>query len=414
MEEELLPISVDKKEESIIKVIGVGGGGGNAVNHMFNEGITGVDFVVANTDAQALLNSPVDIKVQLGGDITEGLGAGNKPEQGKKLALDSIEEINSILTPKTKMVFITAGMGGGTGTGAAPVVAKAAFDKGILTVGIVTIPFRWERQERIQQAIDGITELEQYVDALLIINNEKLREIYGNLKLSEAFAKADDILLIASKGIAEAITRHGHVSVDFADVETVMKNSGVALMGTASAKGENRAANVIRKALDSPLLNSNDIEGAKNILLNIVSGEKEVLMSEITEMLDYLTKTVGSTPDIIYGTCRDDKLGDELSVTIVATGFEENPIKEIHFRPKVKLSELEMKVENAEEQERKAKEQRQKRIEERKKRQAEELKQMALREKAEEERKRKEKEQEARKKEEEKKMKYKQPKLFSE
>ncbi len=417
MEEELLPIAGDKREESIIKVIGVGGGGGNAVNHMFNEGITGVDFVIANTDAQALINSPVDIKIQLGGDLTEGLGAGNKPEKGKILAEKSVEEINNILTPKTKMVFITAGMGGGTGTGAAPVVAKTAFEKGILTVGIVTIPFRWERKERIQQAIDGITELEQYVDALLVINNEKLREIYGNLKLSEAFAKADDILLTAAKGIAEIITLHGHVSVDFADVETVMRKSGVALMGTATAKGTNRASNVIKKALDSPLLNSNDIEGAKNILLNIVSGTDEVLMSEVKEMLGYLTKIVGDSPDVIYGICKDEKLGEELSVTVIATGFEENVIEEIHFRPKVKLSELEMKVENAEEKERKAKEQR-RRIEERRKRQAQELKQMEMkekeREKAELERKKAEEEQEARKKEEEKKIKYKQPKLFSE
>ncbi len=413
MDDELLPIEGEKEEESIIKVIGVGGGGGNAVNHMYNEGITGVDFVIANTDAQALLNSPVDIKIQLGGEFTEGLGAGNKPAQGKKLAEESINEINEILTPKTKMVFITAGMGGGTGTGAAPIVAKAAFEKGILTVGIVTIPFRWERQERIQQAIDGITELEQYVDALLVINNEKLREIYGNLKLSEAFAKADDILLIGAKGIAEAITRHGKVSVDFADVETVMKNSGVALMGTASAKGENRAINVIRKALDSPLLNSNDVQGAKNILLNIVSGESEVKIHEINEMLNYLTKMVGNSPDVIYGTYEDPKCGDELTVTIVATGFEENPIKEIHFRPKVKLSELEMKVENAEEQERKAKERRKRQAEERKKRQAEELKLLALQEKEEEKRKQEEAIK-AREKKEEKKAIHKQRQLFSE
>ncbi len=249
IDEDLLPINGEQQEESIIKVIGVGGGGGNAVNHMFNEGITGVDFVVANTDSQALMNSPVEMKVQLGDDSSEGLGAGNKPEKGRKLAEQSIEKINRILTPKTKMVFITAGMGGGTGTGAAPVVAKAAFDKGILTVGIVTIPFRWERKERIQQAIDGITELDQYVDALLIINNEKLREIYGNLKLSEAFAKADDILLTAAKGIAEIITLHGHVSVDFADVETVMRNSGVALMGTALARvGSKRNVGIFNKS----------------------------------------------------------------------------------------------------------------------------------------------------------------------
>ncbi|MCX7986657.1 MAG: cell division protein FtsZ, partial [Bacteroidales bacterium] len=291
-EDDLIQFEIQKHRSSIIKVIGVGGGGGNAVNHMFRQGIKDVDFVVCNTDAQALANSPVPVKVQLGSSLTEGRGAGNKPDIGRQAAIENLQDIIDILAHNTKMVFITAGMGGGTGTGAAPVIAKAAKEMGILTVAIVTVPFRFEGQLRINQAIDGINELEKYVDSLLVIHNEKLREIYGNLKISEAFAKADDVLTIAAKGIAEIITVHGYVNVDFADVQTVMSNSGVAILGSARARGENRALDAIQQAINSPLLNNNDIRGAKSILLNITSGEDEVSMDEVGVITDYVTNAV--------------------------------------------------------------------------------------------------------------------------
>ncbi|HOK51564.1 MAG: cell division protein FtsZ [Bacteroidales bacterium] len=333
-EDDLIQFEIQKHQSSIIKVIGVGGGGGNAVNHMFRQGIKDVDFVVCNTDAQALANSPVPVKVQLGSSLTEGRGAGNKPDIGRQAAIENLQDIIDILSHNTKMVFITAGMGGGTGTGAAPVIAKAAKEMGILTVAIVTVPFRFEGQLRINQAIDGINELEKYVDSLLVIHNEKLREIYGNLKISEAFAKADDVLTIAAKGIAEIITVHGYVNVDFADVQTVMSNSGVAILGSARASGENRALEAIQQAINSPLLNNNDIRGAKSILLNITSGEDEVSMDEVGIITDYVTNAVAKDALLIWGTGFDASLGNQISVTIIATGFEANSIPEMYGRNK--------------------------------------------------------------------------------
>ncbi len=330
MNDELINFELPVERSSIIKVIGVGGGGGNAVNHMFRRGIREVNFVVCNTDAQALINSPVAVKIQLGESLTEGRGAGNKPEIGRQAALEAIDVINEVLSKNTKMVFITAGMGGGTGTGAAPVIAKAARDLGILTVAIVTIPFRFEGQQRINQAIEGISEIQKYVDSLLVISNEKLREVYGDLKLSQAFARADDVLATAAKGIAEIITVHGYINVDFADVETVMTSSGVAVMGSASASGENRALNAIENALTSPLLNNNDITGAKSILLNISSGADEVSMDEIGEITDYVTQAADKNALIIWGTCVEESLGDSITVTIIATGFESHSIPELY------------------------------------------------------------------------------------
>jgi cell division protein FtsZ len=334
MFEDLLPVDFEPKQKSIIKVIGVGGGGSNAVNHMLREGIAGVDFVICNTDSQALENSNVPFKIQLGKSLTEGRGAGNKPEMGRESAIESIEDIREVLNEKTKMVFVTAGMGGGTGTGAAPIIAEEARELGMLTVGIVTIPFRFEGARRINQALEGIQELEKHVDALLIINNEKLRSMYGDLKLSDAFSKADDVLSIAAKSIAEIITVHGYVNVDFADVETVMRDSGVAVMGSATASGENRAIDAIEKALISPLLNSNDINGATNILLNIISGSEEITMQEVSVITDYVQDVVSDDVSIIWGNGNDEKLGDNISVTIIATGFRENPIPELKIEPR--------------------------------------------------------------------------------
>ena len=330
MEDELMNFELPADRSSIIKVIGVGGGGGNAVNHMFRRGIRDVNFVVCNTDAQALSNSPVAVKIQLGESLTEGRGAGNKPEIGKQAALEAIDSIAEVLSKNTKMVFITAGMGGGTGTGAAPVIAKVARELGILTVAIVTIPFRFEGQTRINQAIEGISELQKYVDSLLVISNEKLREVYGDLKLSQAFARADDVLATAAKGIAEIITVHGYINVDFADVETVMTNSGVAILGSASATGEDRALKAIEGALASPLLNNNDITGAKSILLNITSGSNEVSMDEVGEITDYVNQAADKNALIIWGTCVEESLGDAINVTIIATGFEAQSIPELY------------------------------------------------------------------------------------
>ncbi|MCB8995005.1 MAG: cell division protein FtsZ [Bacteroidales bacterium] len=318
------------ERSSIIKVLGVGGGGSNAVNHMAANGIRDVNFVVCNTDAQALQNSPVAVKIQLGESLTEGRGAGSKPDIGRKAAMESMDTIKEVLSGNTRMVFITAGMGGGTGTGAAPVIAKAARELGLLTVAIVTIPFRFEGQQRIEQAIQGLNELQQYVDSLLVINNEKLREVFGDLKLSEAFSRADDVLATAAKGIAEIITVHGYINVDFADVETVMKDSGVAIMGSASASGEGRAIKAIEKALASPLLNNNDITGAKSILLNITSGEEEISMDEVGEITDFVHQSADRNALIIWGTSQDVKLGDAVSVTVIATGFETNSIPELY------------------------------------------------------------------------------------
>ncbi|MCY1635670.1 cell division protein FtsZ [Marinifilum sp. D737] len=334
MAEDLIDFSLPENESSIIKVIGVGGGGGNAVNYMFQQGIKDVDFVICNTDAQALENSEIPVKIQLGESLTEGRGAGNKPERGAQSAIENIDDVNEVLADNTKMVFITAGMGGGTGTGAAPVIAKAAKEQGILTVGIVTIPFRFEGRQRLNQAIEGINKLKENVDSLLVINNEKLSEIYGDLKLSTAFAKADDVLATAAKGIAEIITLHGYINVDFEDVKTVMTDSGVAVMGSASAEGEDRSVNAIREALTSPLLNSNDVRGARNILLNISSGEEEVTMDEVGQITDYVQEAVGDSASIIWGTGQDLALGNRVSVTIIATGFENGGITEEVEKPK--------------------------------------------------------------------------------
>ena len=316
------------ERSSIIKVLGIGGGGNNAVNHMFEKGIRDVNFVVCNTDHQALTKSPVPIKVQIGEALTEGRGAGSKPEIGRQAALENIDDVMDAVSGNTKMVFITTGMGGGTGTGATPVIAKACKEAGLLTIGVVTIPFKSEGKIRIRQAIDGVTELKDHVDSLLVINNEKLREIYGNQPVSTAFAKADDILTTAVKGIAEIITVTGYINVDFADVETVMKDSGVAIMGMGKAAGENRAIKAIENALGSPLLNSNDITGAKSILINISSGtgEHEITMDELGEITDYMYDSASDDALIIRGISKDENLDEEISVTVIATGFESNSI----------------------------------------------------------------------------------------
>ncbi len=317
----MIRFDLPKNQSSIIKVLGVGGGGSNAVNHMFRQGIEGVDFVICNTDSQALNSSPVPNKIQLGVSLTEGKGAGSIPEVGKNAAIEDIDQIKELLSKGTKMVFITAGMGGGTGTGAAPVIASASKELGILTVGIVTKPFNFEGRRRLQQAEEGIKLLQEHVDTLLVICNERLRELYGNLPLSEAFARADNVLTTAAKGIAEIITLTGNINVDFADVRTVMSNSGVAIMGSGSAEGEDRARKAIEMALTSPLLNDNHIRGAKNILLNITSGKEEILMDEISEITDYIQEESGNTAEIIWGTGRDESLGNKINVTLVATGF---------------------------------------------------------------------------------------------
>ncbi len=305
----------------IIKVFGVGGGGSNAVNHMFKQGITGVEFVVCNTDVQALSTSPVPVRLQIGAGLTEGRGAGNSPEVGRNAALENADDIREVLSKNTKMVFITAGMGGGTGTGAAPVIAQVAKELDILTVGIVTTPFGFEGPRRRNQANTGIDEMRKYVDSLIIINNDKVREHYGNLKLSQAFSKADDILTVAAKGISELITVTGYMNVDFEDVKTVMKNSGVAIMGTGIAEGEDRAMKAVEMALNSPLLNDNEISGARNILLYIASGDAEAEMDEVTEISDYIQEAAGSTAEIIWGNGTDPDLGNSISVTVVATNF---------------------------------------------------------------------------------------------
>ena len=336
MTDDLINFDLPVDRSAIIKVVGVGGGGGNAVNHMFRQGIQDVNFVVCNTDAQALANSPVSVKVQLGESLTEGRGAGNKPEVGRQAAIESLDNIVDIIGGNTKMVFITAGMGGGTGTGAAPIIAKLAKEMGLLTVAIVTIPFRFEGDKRTNQAVEGINKIEKYVDSLLVINNEKLREVCGNMKFSEAFSYADNILATAAKGIAEIITVSGYINVDFADVETVLSNSGVALMGTGTASGEDRAIKAVQQALTSPLLNDNDINGTENMLLNITSGTEEITMDEIGEIADYVNSEVGSSPNIIWGTGNDDLLGESISITIIATGFESNSIPELYAKKKTK------------------------------------------------------------------------------
>lgn len=330
MTSDLMNFNLPKDQSSIIKVIGVGGGGGNAVRHMFEKGITDVDFLICNTDAQAIKNSPIPIKIQLGETLTQGLGAGNTPEKGKQAAIESLDKITEVLSNNTKMVFITAGMGGGTGTGAAPIIAEEAKDLGILTVGIVTLPFRFEGKRRMNQAVEGLKEIREHVDALLVISNEKIREIHGDLPISEAFDRADNVLTVAAKGIAEIITVSGSVNVDFADVKTVMENSGVALMGSAVADGENRAIDAVQEALTSPLLNNNNIKGAKNILINIASGpEEEVKMDEISEITDFVQEAAGMNADIIWGNHLDEKLANQISITIIATGFKDDSVPEL-------------------------------------------------------------------------------------
>ena len=316
---EMIKFDMPKNQSSIIKVIGVGGGGSNAVNHMFLQGIKGVDFIICNTDAQAMESSPVPTKIQLG---DRGLGAGSIPAVGKQAATQKMEQIREILEKNTQMLFITAGMGGGTGTGAAPVIAAIAKELGILTVGIVTIPFTFEGKKRKLQADEGLIELRKNVDTLLIICNDKLRELCGDLKLSEAFNKADDILTTAAKGIAEIITVTGYINVDFEDVRTVMKDSGKAIMGYARAEGENRALDAVKAALSSPLLNDNDIEGASNVLLYITSGQEEISMDEVTEITDYIQQEAKSQAEIIWGNGYDDTIGKNISITLIATGFD--------------------------------------------------------------------------------------------
>ncbi len=315
---------IPKEEKSIIKVLGVGGGGSNAVSYMFKQGITGVDFAICNTDNQAMETSCVPVKIRLGPELTGGRGAGSRPQMGKQACIESIDDIRDFVLNNTKMLFVTAGMGGGTGTGAAPIIAKAAREADILTVGIVTLPFTFEGSRRKRQALEGLEEMKNNVDALIVISNDKLREIHGDLKLSDAFSRADNILTTAARGIAEIITMPGYVNVDFEDVNTVMRDSGVAIMGTASFEGENRARRAVQAALNSPLLEDNDIRGAQHILLNITSGRMEVTMDEIFEITEYVQAEAGYGTDLIWGNCIDESLGEKISVTIIATGFEHN------------------------------------------------------------------------------------------
>ena len=324
-----ISFDLPKNQSNVIKVIGVGGGGSNAINHMFKQGIKGVDFIVCNTDSQALDNSSVPNKIQLGVNLTEGLGAGANPDVGQQSAIESIAEIEKMLDSNTKMVFITAGMGGGTGTGAAPVIAQLAKERDILTVGIVTLPFSFEGKVRLEQAQIGINKLRKQVDSLIVINNNKLREVYGNLGFKAGFSKADEVLATASRGIAEVITHHYTQNIDLKDAKTVLANSGTAIMGSAVSTGENRAKEGIISALDSPLLNDNKIKGAKNVLLLIVSGSDEITIDEIGEINDYIQAEAGHNANIIMGVGEDESLGESISVTIIATGFDIEQQREI-------------------------------------------------------------------------------------
>ncbi len=334
-----LPLNLPLANSSIIKVIGVGGGGGNAVNHMYSQGITDVSFVVCNTDNQDLARSPVPIKVQLGKNITQGLGAGGRPEVARRAAEESEEDIKRMLADNTKMVFITAGMGGGTGTGASPIVAKVAHEMGILTVGIVTIPFAFEGNQKIRQALEGVVALSEYVDAILVINNEKLKQIYPDLELSNAFAKADDVLTNAAKAIAEIITVPGYINTDFADVSTIMRNGKVAIMNTGYSSGENRITKAIEDALNSPLLNTNDVNGAGKVLLSLYcSTNNQIKMEEISQIHDFMAK-VGENVTVIWGASFDDTLGDKVKITLIATGFD---VKDIPGMPASVLKKYKM------------------------------------------------------------------------
>src|SRR5687767_12275280 len=320
----MIHFDLPKEKSSIIKVIGIGGGGSNAVNHMYSQNIEGVNFIICNTDAQAIALSKVPNKVQLGPHLTQGLGAGANPEIGRQATEESLEELRSILEVNTKMAFVTAGMGGGTGTGGAPIISKICKDLGILTVGIVTTPFAYEGRKRQLQAEEGIKNLKQYVDTLLVISNDKLRHQFGNLKMREAFAKADNVLATAAKCITDVINSTGQINVDFADVCTVMRSGGVAILGNAAAEGENRAQRAIEEALNSPLLNDNDIRGAKWILININSaeGDHEFTMDEVEIIQNYLLNQAGEGTDVILGMGYDESLGDKLGITLIATGFE--------------------------------------------------------------------------------------------
>ena len=330
-----LPFDLPKNQSNVIKVIGVGGGGSNAINYMHSQGIKGVDFVVCNTDSQALESSSVENKIQLGISLTEGLGAGANPDVGEQAAVESFDDLRKMLETNTKMVFITAGMGGGTGTGAAPVISKLAKEMDILTVGIVTMPFNFEGKIRAEQAKKGIDKLRKQVDALIVINNNKLRDIYGNLGFKEGFAKADEVLATASRGIAEVITHHYTQNIDLKDAKTVLSNSGNAIMGSAVAAGSKRSIEAISSALDSPLLNDNRITGAKNVLLLIVSGKEEITIDEIGLINDYIQERAGHSANIIMGIGEDSKLESSISVTVIATGFDPNQQEEIvHSEPK--------------------------------------------------------------------------------
>ena len=337
-----ISFDLPKNQSNVIKVIGVGGGGSNAINHMFKQGIKGVDFIVCNTDSQALQNSPVPNKIQLGVNLTEGLGAGANPDVGQQSAIESVADIEKMLDSNTKMVFITAGMGGGTGTGAAPVIAQLAKERDILTVGIVTIPFQFEGKVRQEQALTGVERLRKQVDSLIVINNNKLREVYGNLGFKAGFSKADEVLATASRGIAEVITHHYTQNIDLKDAKTVLSNSGTAIMGSAIASGENRAKEAIVSALDSPLLNDNKITGAKNVLLLIVSGTSEITIDEIGEINDHIQAEAGHNANIIMGVGEDESHGDAIAVTIIATGFNVEQQNEIvNTEPKKIIHSLE-------------------------------------------------------------------------
>jgi cell division protein FtsZ len=346
MIDEILNFGLEQASSSIIKVIGVGGGGCNAVKHMFEEGIVGVDFIICNTDAQAMQNNPVPVRIQLGVTLTEGRGAGNLPEQGEQAAIENLSDVRDVLEGTTKMVFITAGMGGGTGTGAAPVIAQLARELGILTIAVVTLPSPAEGRKRYDQARAGIDKLKGHVDSMLVISNEKLHRIYGNLPARQAFKKADNIITTAVKGVAEIITLHGNINIDFADVCTVMAGSEVFIMGTGFASGEGRAMKAVQQALESPLLDSSSIKGTKDILLNIISGTEEITMGEIGLIIDYLQDEAGQDATIIWGNGIDPRLGDQISVTIIATGFDVNPNRIFH-RP-AEVVELRMEPEEME------------------------------------------------------------------
>ena len=352
-----MDFDIPKENSSDIKVIGVGGGGSNAVNHMYNQGIEGVDFIVCNTDRQSLSESPVPCKIQLGVDLTDGRGAGMIPEVGMNAAMENIEDIRELLSNNTKMVFVTAGMGGGTGTGAGPVIAQVAKDMGILTVGIVTVPFNFEGRRRLEQAQAGLERMRQNVDTLLIISNDRLKEFGKDMTLSNAFSHADNILSVAAKGIAEVIKKTGIINVDFNDVNTVMRNSGHAIMGSAEVEGENRAMKAVETALSSPLLNDNDIHGARYILLNITYGAKEVMMDEISEITNFIEDAAGVGADVIWGHGYDESLGDKLSITLIATGFgaEDNlivplekpePRKVVDLQDEKKMVEIKQPLKN--------------------------------------------------------------------